>query len=101
MPSINFFNEVCVKITSMIYFEKNLTGVRNPVYFRLCIDLIHITPPVTAAGFDGSHYPRYAECLLVVRAEIWQYIRFFNFLTSKLHNSKYVRLVYAETTPRL
>ena len=31
------------------------------VYFRLCIDLMHILPPVAALGFDGSHHPRYAE----------------------------------------
>ena len=23
---------------------------------------MHITPPVTAEGYDGSHHPRYAEC---------------------------------------
>ena len=38
------------------------TGVCNAVYFRLCIDLMHITPPVTAEGYNGSHHPRYAEC---------------------------------------
>ena len=26
-----------------------------------CIDLMHITPPVTADGYDSSHHPRYAE----------------------------------------
>ena len=36
-------------------------GVCNAVYFRLCIDLMHILPPVTAEGYDGSHHPRYAE----------------------------------------
>ena len=63
MPSTNFFNELCVKITAKIYSEKNLTGVCNPVlaYFRSCIDLMHIAPPVTAEGFQGSHHPRYAE----------------------------------------
>ena len=35
--------------------------VCTAVYFRLCIDLMHITPPVTAEGFDGSYHPRYAE----------------------------------------
>ena len=24
--------------------------------------MMHITPPVTAKGFDGSHHPKYAEC---------------------------------------
>ena len=38
-----------------------LTGVCDAVYFRLCMDLMHITPPVTAEGFGGSHHPRYAE----------------------------------------
>ena len=37
----------------------------TPVYFRLCIDLMHILPPVTAEGFDGSHHPRFAECVLI------------------------------------
>ena len=61
MPSTNVFNELCFKITAKIYSEKNnLTGVCNPVYFRLCIDMMHITPPVTAEEFDGSHHPRYA-----------------------------------------
>ena len=36
-------------------------GVCNAVYFRLYIDLMHITPPVKDEGFDGSHHPRYAE----------------------------------------
>ena len=57
MPSTNVFNELSAKI----YSEKNLT-VCNAVYFRLCIDLMHITAPVTAEGFDGSHLARYAEC---------------------------------------
>ena len=62
MLSTNIFNELRVKITATNYSEKNLTGVCNPMYFWLCIDLMHITPPVTAEGFDGSHHPRYAEC---------------------------------------
>ena len=36
-------------------------GVCEAVYFWLCIDLMHITPPVTANGYDGSHHPKYAE----------------------------------------
>ena len=39
--------------------------VCNPVYFHVCIDLMHITPPVTAEGYDGSHHLRYAECLKI------------------------------------
>ena len=31
----------------------------------LCIDLMHITPPVTAKGYDGSHHSRYAECAML------------------------------------
>ena len=62
MPSTNVFNEMCVKITLLRSITRNLTGVCNAVYFRLCIDLMHILPPVTAAGFDGSHHPGCAEC---------------------------------------
>ena len=62
MPSTNVFNELCVKITAKIFSEKNLTWLCNLVYFWLCINLMHITPPVTALGFNGSHHPRYAEC---------------------------------------
>ena len=61
----NAFNKrfsriVCPNNSSKIYSEKILS-LCNAVYFRLCIDLMHITPPVTAEGFDGSHHPRYAE----------------------------------------
>ena len=72
MPARNVFNEVCVKIS--LYTEKIMTvcnavyagrkkiiTVRNAIYFRLCIDLMHILPQVTAEGFDGSHHPRFAE----------------------------------------
>ena len=38
-----------------------LKEVCNAVYFRLCIYLMHITPPVTAEGYDAAHHPRYAE----------------------------------------
>ena len=58
-----FLNEFFVKITK-IYSEKILT-VGNAVHFRLSINLMHITPPVTAQGFDGSYHPRYAECFLI------------------------------------
>ena len=61
MHSTNVFNELYVKITAKVYSEKNLTGLRNSVRFRLCIDLMHIIPPVTAKGFDGSRHSRYAE----------------------------------------
>ena len=48
------------KKTANIYSEKILT-VCTAVYFRLCIDLMHITPKVTAEGFYGSRHTRYAE----------------------------------------
>ena len=48
--------------SAKIYYDKIIT-VCNAVYFRLCIDLMHILPPVTAEGFDGSHHPRFAEWL--------------------------------------
>ena len=49
----------------MTHSEKIIT-VCNVVYFRLCIGLMHILTPVTAEGFDGSHHPRFAECLSTV-----------------------------------
>ena len=61
MPATNVLNELCVKITLLRSIPKKILTVCNAVYFRLCIDLMHITPPVTADGFDGSHHPRCAE----------------------------------------
>ena len=61
MPSTNIFNEMCVKITLLRSITKNITGVCNAVYLRLYIDLMHITPPITAEGYDGCHHPRCAE----------------------------------------
>ena len=58
-----FETNVCQNNSAKIYSEKILT-VYNAVNFQLCIDLMHITPPVTAEGFDGYHHPRYAEWLL-------------------------------------
>ena len=63
----NAFNKrfsriVCPNNSGKIYSEKILS-VCNAVYFWLCIDLMHITPPVIAEGFDGSHQPRYAKWL--------------------------------------
>ena len=52
MPSTKFLNELCVKIT--LLFGKNNITICNAVYFWLCVDLMHITPPVTAEGYDGS-----------------------------------------------
>ena len=51
-----FHRIVCQSNSAKIYSEKNVTE-----YFRLCIDLMHINPPDTAEGFDGSHHQRYAE----------------------------------------
>ena len=62
MPSTNVFNELCIKITVLKSIPKKNLTVRNAVYFRLCINLMHISLPDTAEGFDGSHHPRYAEC---------------------------------------
>ena len=65
MPSTNVFNELCVKISLPRSIPKEIITVCNAVYFRLCIDLMHILPPVTAEGFDGSHQTRFAECVKV------------------------------------
>ena len=62
MHSTNVFNELSDKITLLRSIPKNSNGVCNAVYFRLCTDLVHITPPVTVEGYDGSHHPRCAEC---------------------------------------
>ena len=56
MPSPN----VCQNNSSKIFYEKS-KGICSAVYFRLGIDLKHITPPVTAEGYDGSHHQRCAE----------------------------------------
>ena len=61
MLSTNVFNELCVKITPLRSIPKTIITVCNAVYLRLCIDLMHITPPVTAEEYDGSHHPRCAE----------------------------------------
>ena len=63
----NAFNKRFQRIVSQnnfaeSYSEKIIT-VCNAVYFRLYIDLMHILPPVTAEGFDGSHHRRFAECI--------------------------------------
>ena len=67
------FNELCFKITPL-RSKEILTGVCNAVYFGLCIDLMHISPPDTAEGYDGSYLLRYAEWLTVVyiAKETWQ-----------------------------
>ena len=41
------------------------------MYFWLCIDLVHITPPVKAEGYDGSHHPRYVEWHLYLCAFVF------------------------------
>ena len=55
-----FYQIVCQNKSAKMYSEEIIT-VYNAVYFRLCTDLMHILPPVTAKGFDGSHHPRFAE----------------------------------------
>ena len=70
MPSANVFNELCVKTLSQDLFRINSNG-GNAVYFRLCIDLMHILPPVIAEGQDGSHHSRYAECIFPM-PKIWK-----------------------------
>ena len=52
---------MCQNNYAKIYSAKNLT-VCNVVYFRLCINLMPITPPVTAEGYGASRHPRYAKC---------------------------------------
>ena len=47
MPSKNVSNELCQNKSANIYSDKIIT-VCNAVCFQLCIDLIHILPPVTA-----------------------------------------------------
>ena len=44
MPSTNVFNELCVKISLLRFIPKKNITVCNTVYFRLCIDLMHILP---------------------------------------------------------
>ena len=66
MPSTNVLNELFVKISLLRSIPKKIIAVCNAVYFRLCIDLMHILPPVTAEGFDVSHHPRFAEWFFLV-----------------------------------
>ena len=73
---------MCQKNFVKIYSEKIIT-VCNAVYLRLCIDLTHITPAVTAEGYDGSHHPRYAE---------W-----YHDLTSKIEKNR-KKLIYMNET---
>ena len=78
-----------------MYSEKIIT-VCNAVYFRLCIDLMHIPPPVTAEGFDGSHHPRFAECLDKCHTSAFQrfdyyynYNKMFYFSVTKSNENHY------------
>ena len=76
---------MCQNKSAKIYSKKKIITVCNAVYFRLCINLMHFLPPVTADGWDGSHHPRYAEwasilslpqCwLAVVHVHIFQSLR--------------------------
>ena len=51
---------LCQENSAKIYSETNSKG-GNAVFFRLCIGLMHITPPITGKGFDGSYHPKCAE----------------------------------------
>ena len=63
MPLTNVFKKVWDEITPLRSIPKKKLTVCNAVYFPFCIDLMHITPPVTAERYDGFHHPRYAECI--------------------------------------
>ena len=81
-----FSRIVCQNNSVKIYSEKILTVCRsNAVYFRLCIDFMHILPPVTAEGFDGFHHPRYAE---------WSTTAKFNLVLSTMCRNFYFYLIY-------
>ena len=67
MPSSNVLNELCAKITLLRLKKKTLTELCNAVYFRLNVDLIHVTPQVKTEEYDSSHHPSYAECGRVTR----------------------------------
>ena len=51
--SKRFKQLVCQNNSAKINSEKKICG-NNAVYFRLCIDLMYITPLVTAEGYDGT-----------------------------------------------
>ena len=70
MPSTNVFNELRVKITLQRSIPEKIISVCNAVYLRLCIDLMHFTPPLTAEGYDGSHHPRYSEWFYSIRHKL-------------------------------
>ena len=60
MASTNVFNELCVKSTLL----QSTSNKFYRGYVMRCTsgyDLMHIPPPVTAEGYDGSHHPRYVE----------------------------------------
>ena len=56
----HFYKNICQNSFVQIYSEKFIT-VNNAVYFWLCINLMHITQPVTVEGYDGSHHSMYAD----------------------------------------
>ena len=55
----HFQQIVCQNKSAKIYSEKNIT-VCNAVYFRLCIDLMHILPP--GWGIRWLPHLKVAEC---------------------------------------
>ena len=63
MPSRNVLHELWFKITLLRSKKKLLTGVCNVLSFRLCINLMHFTLPVTSEEYGGSHHPKYEKCV--------------------------------------
>ena len=47
------FYQIVFQNKSAKNYSKEIIRVCNAVYFRLCIDLMHILPPVAAEGFDS------------------------------------------------
>ena len=64
------FYELCVKITLLRYVPKKILTVCNAVNFRLCIDLMHILPPVTAEGYGVAPL---RDCFRVVVSKVVPY----------------------------
>ena len=79
MPSTKVFNELCVKITLLRSIPKKIKTVCNVIYFRLCIDLMHILVPVTAEGYDVPQSPEVCRMPLCypLRCSLFAHIIFF------------------------
>ena len=59
--------------SAKIYSEKILMGVCNAVYFRLCIDLMHINPPDTANGIQWLPSPEICRMASTPYSFRWKY----------------------------